>query len=369
MNPKARVDKISLINFRNHKNTHIKNLNSFVVLNGNNGSGKTSILEAISYFSPGRGLKNSSHSEIINKSENRCELNINLKYDTGNIELKRHFSSLSKKDNYISVDDEKISNSQLLDFINILWITPVMEKVMLQSNSEKRNFFDRLIFNINRTHLKNYSSLQKLFYERLALLKKTKTDYDWLRILEDKIAHLSANLLDNRNIFISLLNQKLSEVQAPFNSCLIEMRHDLNELNDKASLNEFAGRYKEILYSSRKIDAELKKTTNSINKVKFDIYNNANKDIEARNCSTGEQKTILLSIFVCVANMIKDKNNGRSPIILIDEAMAHLDYEHKQHLFRELSDLNSQVWFSGVSRALFENISDQTVFFDMKNII
>ena len=67
--------------------------------------------------------------------------------------------------------------------------------------------------------------------------------------------------------------------------------------------------------------------------------------------------------------MIKDKNNGRSPIILIDEAMAHLDYEHKQHLFRELSDLNSQVWFSGVSRALFENISDQTVFFDMKNII
>ena len=67
--------------------------------------------------------------------------------------------------------------------------------------------------------------------------------------------------------------------------------------------------------------------------------------------------------------MVKDQNNKRSPIILIDEAMAHLDTEHKEFLFGELEGLKSQVWFSGVSKDLFENINDQTVFLDMKNII
>ena len=68
MNPNTRIDKISLINFKNHSNTNLKNLGTFVVLNGNNGSGKTNILEAISLFSPGRGIKNSRFIEIPNKN-------------------------------------------------------------------------------------------------------------------------------------------------------------------------------------------------------------------------------------------------------------------------------------------------------------
>ena len=91
--------------------------------------------------------------------------------------------------------------------------------------------------------------------------------------------------------------------------------------------------------------------------------------IEARNCSTGEQKSILFSIFLSVAGMVKEKNNNRAPIILIDEAVAHFDNDHKEFLFSELLDLKSQVWLSGVSKDLFVNINDQTVFFDMKNII
>ena len=97
--------------------------------------------------------------------------------------------------------------------------------------------------------------------------------------------------------------------------------------------------------------------------------NNIERIIEAKNCSTGEQKSILLSIFLSVAKMVKDQNNNRSPIILIDEAMAHLDLEHKEFLFSELESLKSQVWFSGVSKDLFENINNQTVFFDMKNVV
>ena len=109
-------------------------------------------------------------------------------------------------------------------------------------------------------------------------------------------------------------------------------------------------------------------------KQRLDIWdelssNDNHRDIEAKNCSTGEQKSILLSIIISVAYLIKNKNLGRLPILLLDEAMAHLDDMHKEYLFKELSKLESQVLFSGVSRDLFANITDQTVFFEMKNII
>jgi len=151
MNPNTRIEKISLINFKNHLNTNLEDLNTFIVLNGKNGSGKTNILEAISLFSPGRGMKNSRLSEIPNKNQNQqsFDIKLNIKYETGEIQLSRSFHNEDKNKNHILADNEKINNYQLLEFINILWITPIMEKVMLQSNSEKRNFFDRLIFNIN----------------------------------------------------------------------------------------------------------------------------------------------------------------------------------------------------------------------------
>ena len=174
MNPNTRIIKISLTNFKNHLNTSLTDLAPFVVLNGINGSGKTNVLEAISLFAPGRGIKNSSFLEIPNKlsKEKSFEIKINVKYESGEIELIRTFSAEEKKKNLIFADNEKINNFELLEFINILWITPIMEKVLLQSNSEKRNFFDRLIFNVDKSHLKNYSKLQNLLSERLALLKK-----------------------------------------------------------------------------------------------------------------------------------------------------------------------------------------------------
>ncbi len=371
MYPNTRIDKISLINFKNHLNTNLKDLSSFVVLNGNNGSGKTNILEAISLFSPGRGIKNSRFTEIPNKNKRQTsfEIKINIKYESGEIELFRSFSSEEKNKNYISADNEKINTFQLLEFINILWITPIMEKVLIQSNSEKRNFFDRLIFNINKSHLKNYAKLQKLLSERLALLKEKNYDTGWLTIIEKNIANLSVRLLTDRTNFIDQLNNNLRSVKAPFNSCQIEFSHELSKLGDIIKSEDFIEKYSIALNKNREIDNALNKTTLTVNKVEIKMFNNIEKIIEARNCSTGEQKSILLSVFLSVANMVKNQNNRRSPIILIDEAMAHLDTKHKEFLFSELSDLKSQVWFSGVSKDLFENINNQTVFFDMKNII
>ncbi len=370
MNPNVRINKISLINFKNHLNTTLKDLKPFVVLNGDNGSGKTNILEAISFFAPGRGIKNTRFIEIPNKNgkKKNFEIKIIVQYELGEIELIRSFSDEDKK-NYILADNEKINNLQLLEFVNILWITPIMEKVMLQSNSEKRNFFDRLIFNVNKDHLKNYTKLQNLLSERLALLKRRNYDNNWLSIVENNIASLSVKLLCSRVNFISQLNENLKKVKSSLSICHIDIYHEISKLGELSKPEAIFEPYKANLSKNREIDASLNKTTLTVNKVIIKIFNSVEKSIEAKNCSTGEQKSILLSIFLAVAKMVKDKNNERSPIILIDEAMAHLDSFHKEFLFDELVNLNSQVWFSGVSKELFENINDQTVFHDMKNII
>ena len=371
MYPNTRISKVSLINFKSHINTNLNHLNTFVVLNGDNGSGKTNILEAISFFSPGRGLKNSPLIELPNKNskQNSFEIKIGIQYETGEIELSRSFSSDEKNKNFILADNEKINSLQLLEFINILWITPIMEKVMIQSNSEKRNFFDRLIFNINKNHLKNYTKLQKLQSERLAILRTKSYDLDWLSIIEGNIAKLSIQLLIERESFIDQINNKLKKVNIPFNSCQIDIHHELSKSGNLNNTEDLTQKYIDQLNKNREIDLSLNKTTLTVNKVIIKIFNNLDRVIEAKNCSTGEQKSILLSIFLSVAKMVKEKNNMRSPIILIDEAMAHLDASHKEFLFCELAELKSQVWFSGVSKDLFENINNQTVFFDMKNVI
>ena len=176
-------------------------------------------------------------------------------------------------------------------------------------------------------------------------------------------------MLIDRITFIDQLNDNLRSVKVPFNACQIDIYHELSKLGNIRNSEDFVEKYLNELNKNREMDSALNKTTLTVNKVEINIFNNIERIIEARNCSTGEQKSILLSIFLSVANMVKEKNSSRSPIILIDEAMAHLDTEHKEFLFSELESLKSQVWFSGVSKNLFENINNQTVFFDMKNVV
>ena len=145
---------------------------------------------------------------------------------------------------------------------------------MLQSNSEKRSFFDRLNFNVNNNHLKNLSKLQRLLKERLSLLKKINYDLEWMHILEHKIAEISFVIINGRMNFIKILNRELSEIKRPFTSCSIELVHELDGLDQfLADKEKFVSKYSSVLEAKRGLDAELNKTTHTINKVSISIWN------------------------------------------------------------------------------------------------
>ena len=366
------IEKVTLTNFRSHKNTNIDTPESNVVLFGENGSGKTNILEAISLFSPGRGLRGATNQDLVTIEENinSFEIKILLKYKAGTVTLYRKFLNSEKKENYFLVDGEKISSNELLNYLRIIWITPIMEKIMLQSNTEKRNFFDRLIFNIEKNHLKNLRQLDKLFKERIALIQNHPSNDEWITIVEEKIVNLSFELLETRRKILLLINNELGKIAEPFSLCDIEFIYDYELVNYyKDNNQEFITKYKNQLRLNRSLDAEINKTSINVNKVRVNIWKNKERKLESRDCSTGEQKSMLIAIILSVAKLIKEHDSFRAPIILIDEAMAHLDEFHKKQLLLELENINSQAWFTGVSKELFSHINDQTVFFEIKNHI
>ena len=366
------IKKISILNFRSHKELLIDSDKSNVVLFGENGAGKTNILDAISMFSPGRGMRNTKHENMVNKDAKIKEFEIKmlLKFNHGDLHIHKKFHTDSGKQQIsYFIGDEKVTSNELLNYLRIIWVTPVMEKVMLQSYSEKRKFFDRIIFNINQIHLKNCRKLEKFLKERLKLLEQYNSNEEWISIIENKISDVSFDILDERKKNVKLLNDYLSKITEPFTSCNVKLSHKLEKDFFHLEKNEFKEKYSNILRKNRSIDREISRTSININSVDFNIFKSNDLNIEAKDCSTGEQKSMLISVIISVCKIIKDLNKDLTLIVLIDEAMAHFDEKHREKLFDELVQLNSQVWYTGVSKELFKSISDQTIFFEVKNNI
>ena len=360
------ISQIILNNFRSHQNFSINTNSKNIVLYGENGAGKTNILESVSLLSPGRGLRNAKSEEIINKKNGlNFALTANLNFNESSIKIQKIHNKNSILKSSILIDDEKAKSSDLLNYLRVIWITPVMEKIMLQSNSERRNFFDRLIFNIEKNHLKSFAGFNKFTKERLHILKSDEIDSNWLGQIELKIAKYAFEIITIRKKIIAMINSNLSTISKPFNSCIIDLIYDNSlQLSDDEEI--FISHYVEDLSRNRSIDKELNRTILGPNKVEVKMWKLDDESTEAKYCSTGEQKSILISIILSVAQIIKNSEFENSPIILIDEAMAHLDQNHREALVSELSKLNTQVWYTGVTKNIFDHLSKDTDFFEVK---
>ena len=237
----------------------------------------------------------------------------------------------------------------------------------MQSNSERRNFFDRLIFNIEKKHLKAFTAYNKFTKERLHILKSNAPDSAWLEQIEKKIAVCAYEIIEYRQAAISKINTNLSLISLPFNSCIIELNYE-DTLKITSDIKVNLPLIMKILYL--KIEQLIKKQIELFigpNKVEVKMWKLDDRSIEAKYCSTGEQKSILISIILSVAQIIKNSDFAKPPIILIDEAMAHLDQHHREALVDELSKLNTQSWYTGVSKEIFDHLSQDTIFFEVKN--
>ncbi len=351
--------KIYLNKFRSFDSYNLEFSEKVNVFYGNNGSGKTNLLESISLFSKGRGLKKDTISNMIKKGNNAFTLQSEFNNEDVIYYLKcksENKNSKFKKKLYINEDASKNLQENLYALAPFLIFLPETERLFISSPSIRRNFIDRFIF----AHDSNYNRLvneyNKNILERSKLLSNSKYDYDWISLIEKKIATLGNNIYGSRKVelkkILEYLNYYLDEFKLPF-----EISVDLSDnfYNRNQSEEIFAKELK----LNREIDSILGGCKIGPHKSDYLFVNK--KDIVVSQLSTGQQKTIILLIYLSKCKFLIDCFNIK-PILLLDEVCSHLDKNNRDILLTLVESFDLQIFMTGTNKNLFSFLSTNSNF-------
>lgn len=353
---KSFLNSIDLFNFRNHSNFVIDRLNSeSVVITGRNGLGKTNILEAISLLSATKGLRGAKISDLNNLNNTEGNWRIKTLYSS-KFGLKEIISSrnvsanTSRETRTVQIDGNSIKKkSELNDILKIVWLTPPMQQLFVNSSKERRAFFDHIVSNFFSDHIHNLGTYDKYMKERLKLLKENKFDKYWLSALEQNMNNYAKLISDARMQTLSFIQNSIDKNPSPFAKAEIFFVNEPLQ-ND----------YLELLEKNRKLDSITGRTNSGPHL--FDINTMfKEKNMPAKFCSTGEQKTLLLNIILAQVSAIIERFKI-TPIVLLDEVISHLDDINRKLLFDEIIKLDTQTWFSGLDPKSFKYIENYARF-------
>ena len=357
------LKKLNLTNFRNHSNLSMKTPESAILIYGENGCGKTNILEAISLLSQGKGIRKSkiedyfTQSVFNNNPQKSWGINADIITPDGNMNIGTGLKENSqKKSRIIRVNAENCSQIELGKILKISWITPQMCILFQSGMSERRRFLDSLTSSLDTLHIGRVYKYQKLLRQRSNVILQFNNDPTWLNSIENQISELAIAIIASRLELVQALNDLFNQefqnndLVDTFPPAEIKLKGQIEDLLLKKSALEVEDYVKAILKKSRfDNDAPIcgPHTT------KIEIVNRINnKCVEIS--STGEQKLILISIILSHARMLNIKYN-MAPILLLDDIVEHLDEKHKTALFLEISRHCAQSWFTSTSKEAFKN--------------
>ena len=360
------IKKLTLNNFRNHKYLKLDISKNMILIYGQNGSGKTSVLESISLFDSSNGFRASTLSEIINNDfKGPIEMfGVNLILSESNdftkigIGLKKNTNKYQK---IISVEGKKNRKDFINNIPNIYSIIPKMTFLFQSTSEERRSFLDQMIFVIEGNHKKNISDYEKYKSERMKILKKWKTrNADWLDAVEKKMVSYGLIISDNRRNFLKQLNNMLTNIDKDFPLLQIKLKGELDELLLEKPAIEVEEIFASTLKENRERDLLTGRTNFGANKTDISVIDKKSLR-EAKSFSTGQQKTI---IFLLIFAFIKylEKFPFNKTIFLLDDVFSYLDNKFVNLVLEKLNELNVQTWMTDVKGDwIFENKKYKTI--------
>lgn len=339
------IARLSLRDFRNHADALIEPGPGFIILTGENGAGKTNILEAVSLLSPGRGLRRATLSEMA-RSEGPGGFAIAARLD--DVDIGTGTTPAAPERRQVRINGATASANALGEWLSLLWLTPAMDRLFAESASGRRQFFDRLVLALEPAHATHSARYEAAMRARNKLLADPdNADPAWLAALEAGMAEHGALIADARERTVAALAERLAaQPEGPF----ARARLDLDRWRPDASDPEAALR--RALKEGRGRDAAAGRALAGPHRTDL-LVTHVAKDQPAGHCSTGEQKALLLSIVLAHAGLVADRA-GRRPILLLDEVAAHLDPVRREVLFGTLAEAGGQVWMTGTEAALFD---------------
>ncbi|HBQ35697.1 MAG TPA: DNA replication/repair protein RecF [Rhodobacteraceae bacterium] len=355
-----RVKELRLSHFRSHKALKITLDERPVAIYGANGAGKTNILEAVSMLSPGRGLRRAKADEIARKPESvgwKVSAILQSLHQMHEIET----SSENGASRNVQIDCKSASQVALGRIARILWLVPSMDRLWIEGAEGRRRFLDRMTMSFEPSHADVVLSYEKAMRERNRLLKDNQRDGGWYSALEAQMARSGVQMHQNRMAAIARLVVAQAEAKSSFPTASLRLIHA-----DAADAMDHEPDLLTAFGESRSRDLLAGRTLIGPHRADLLAQFSA-KGVPARDCSTGEQKALLISLVLANARALKAEV-GAPPILLLDEISAHLDADRRAALYDEICALGAQAWMSGTGSELFEALGKRAMCLEVSEV-
>ena len=340
------VSRLALTDFRSYASALVEPGPGFVLLFGDNGAGKTNVLEAVSLLTPGRGLRGAALSEMARIGGMG---GFAVAARVGEMDIGTGTGADAPDRRLVRINAAPAAVNSLGEWLAVLWLTPAMDRLFSGSAGERRRFLDRLVLALEPTHAHHASRYEAAMRARNKLLAEPDTaDPAWLASLEEAMAAHGAAIGEARARTAAALDARLE--QAPeddFARASIAL--------DGWSGGDLAG----TLRSNRSRDSAAGRATEGPHRQDLGVMHRG-KALPAARCSTGEQKALLLGLALAHAELVTERR-GEPPVLLLDEVAAHLDPKRRSALFGRLAG-RGQVWMTATEAALFAGIEDASRF-------
>lgn len=343
------LSALTLSHFRSHKRAALALDGRPVAIHGPNGAGKTNILEAVSILSPGRGLRRASSQDMTRRPE---ALGWKVKADLTSLNQHHEIETWSENgaSRQTKIDSKAAAQVALGRIARVLWLIPAMDRLWIEGADGRRRFLDRATLSFEPNHAEAVLAYEKAMRERNRLLKDMVRDAHWYAALERQMAEAGAQIHRNRADALMLLTNAQEAAETAFPAALLDLTHadpacDAPDDPD-ALLAAFAGNRQRDMAAGRTLIGPHRADLGAV----F-----AAKDVPAKDCSTGEQKALLISLILANARALAD-DFGAPPILLLDEVAAHLDADRRAALYAEITALGAQAFMTGAGPELFEEL-------------
>ena len=350
------VRRLSLSEFRSYAALRLEIDRRPVVLTGPNGAGKTNLLEAVSFLAPGRGLRGARLFEVDRTGGGPWAVAARLEDRSGTLEIGTgRMAEAERERRAIRINGAPAaSQAALAEVVSAIWLTPDMDRLLQDGAAARRRFLDRLVLAEDPAHAGQVASHGHAQRERARLLREGRFDPAWLGALERRAAAAGVAVAAARRLAIAGLGAALEHEPGGFLRPELAVVGEVEAWLDEQPALEVETRYAEALAAGRREDAESGTTAVGPHRSDLVVRHRSSGRL-ARDCSTGQQKALLVSIVLAAARL-RAAQGDRLPVLLLDEVAAHLDPERRADLFDELSGLGAQVWLTGTDAALFASL-------------
>ncbi len=357
------VTRLELAAFRNYRRLDLAVTGRPVVLFGPNGAGKTNLLEALSLLGPGRGLRRARLAELDHRAGGRFRIRARIETAEGPREVEtRHDAEGGRRT--VAIDGTlSRSSAELARICAMVWLTPAMDRILVEGPAGRRRFLDRLTLALYPDHAARVAAFERAMRERVRLLRGPRPDPVWLEAVERRMAEAAVAIAAARRDLLAGLERELARGVDGFPSARLELAGEVETALEGMTALEAEQWLAARLAGSRDADADSGGAAHGTHRTDLLVFARE-EAVPAAACSTGQQKALLLAVLLAETRLRRARA-GDWPLLLLDEVAAHLDACRRAALFEALVAMGAQSWLTGTDAELFRPLFGRAAVFHL----